>query len=121
MDGYERVIDAFPTAHFVMQSIKDPKHDFKPKLNDLVFGSPSEYILFAVDDIIVKDFVDLGYCMEQMEKTGAYGFILGWAGISTIATNSILLRTHRKATLYPAGSMPGTFTQVNMIGALPTL
>lgn len=75
-DGYKKVMDAFPKVRFVAQSMKDPKHDFKPKLNKLVFDSPSEYILFAVDDIIVKDFCDLRYCMEQMEKTGAYGFYL---------------------------------------------
>lgn len=75
-DGYEKVITAFPTVNFVMQSMKDPKHDFKSKVNKIVFDSPSQYILFGVDDIIVKDFVDLKYCMGQMEKTGAYGFYL---------------------------------------------
>jgi hypothetical protein len=70
--GYEKVKDAFPVARFVMQS----EGDFKPKLEKIVFNSPSEYILFGADDVIVKDFVDLKVCMDQMEKTGAYGFYL---------------------------------------------
>src|SRR5690606_30414501 len=35
-----------------------------------------EYILFGVDDLILKDFVDLKVCMDLLEKTGAYGFYL---------------------------------------------
>jgi glycosyltransferase involved in cell wall biosynthesis len=74
--GYEKVKDAFPAVRFVAQSDSDPKHDFKPHVLKIVFDSPSEYILFGVDDIIVKDFVDLRLCMDQMEKTDAYGFYL---------------------------------------------
>jgi hypothetical protein len=74
--GYQKVQDAFPTVQFIAQSTSDPKHDFKPNVLKIVFDSPSEYILFGVDDIIVKDFVDLCFCMEQMEKTDAYGFYL---------------------------------------------
>ncbi|EKE08477.1 MAG: hypothetical protein ACD_17C00148G0002 [uncultured bacterium] len=75
-DAYRKVMDDFPKVRFVMQSMKDPKHDFKPNVHKIVFHSPSEYILFSVDDIIVKDFVDLQYCVDQLEKTGAYGFYL---------------------------------------------
>jgi glycosyltransferase involved in cell wall biosynthesis len=71
-DGYEKVKDAFPIARFVTQF----EGDFKPKLEKIVFNSPSQYILFGADDLIVKDFVDLKQCMDQMEKTGAYGFYL---------------------------------------------
>lgn len=71
-DGYEKVKDAFPAVRFVTQS----GNDFKPKLEKILFNSPSEYILFGADDLIAKDFVDLKVCMEQMEKTGAYGFYL---------------------------------------------
>lgn len=74
--GYEEVKQAFPAIEFVAQSSEDPKHDFKPHVQQIVFDSPSPYLLFAVDDIIVKDFVDLKLCMQQMEKTGAYGFYL---------------------------------------------
>jgi hypothetical protein len=56
--------------------MEDPLRDFKPNVKKIIFDSPSEYVLFGVDDIIVKDFVDLSLCMDQMEKTGAYGFYL---------------------------------------------
>lgn len=74
--GYEKVKDAFPIVQFVAQSAEDPKQNFKPNLQKILFDSSSEYILFGVDDLIVKDFVDLKLCMDQMEKTGAYGFYL---------------------------------------------
>jgi glycosyltransferase involved in cell wall biosynthesis len=74
--GYEKVKQAFPTIDFVAQSMSDPKQDFKPNIQKIVFDSPSEFVLFGVDDIIVKDFVDLKFCMAQMQKTGAYGFYL---------------------------------------------
>jgi hypothetical protein len=70
--GYEKVKDAFPIARFVAQG----QGDFKPKLEKTVFDSPSAYVLFGTDDLIIKDFVDLKLCMDQMEKTGAYGFYL---------------------------------------------
>lgn len=73
--AYEKVKLAFPTVHFVDQSV-DPHHSFKPLFLKMVFDSPSEFILFGVDDIIVKDFADLKVCMQLMEKTGAYGFYL---------------------------------------------
>ncbi len=74
--GYKKVKDDFPIVQFVAQSMEDPKHDFKPHVLKIVFDSPSQYILFGVDDIIMKDFVDLKECMDAMEKTCAYGFYL---------------------------------------------
>lgn len=74
--AYQKVKEDFPLVHFVAQSTDDPKQDFKPNVLKLVFDSPSQYILFGVDDIIMKDFVDLKECMSLMEKTDAYGFYL---------------------------------------------
>lgn len=73
--GYERVKQAFPEVVFTLQSEK-PKKDFKKNLMKLAFGSPSPYILFGVDDNIVKDFVDLSQCAEMLDRTGAYGVYL---------------------------------------------
>jgi len=69
--SYEKVKEAFPVARFVQDG-----GDFKFTTQQIVFESPSKYILFGVDDIIVKDFVDLRSCMDLMEKTAAYGFYL---------------------------------------------
>jgi len=73
--GYEQVRLAFPSVRFVRQG-DNPKEDFKPLMMRAVFGTPSPYVVFAVDDIIVKDDVDLTQCTAAMEKTGAYGFYL---------------------------------------------
>lgn len=73
--GYEQVRLAFPSVRFVRQG-DNPKEDFKPLTMRAIFGTPSSYVVFAVDDIIVKDYVDLTQCTAAMKKTGAYGFYL---------------------------------------------
>lgn len=73
--GYEQVKLAFPSVRFVRQG-DHPKEDFKPLTMRAVFGTPSQYVVFAVDDIIVKDRVDLTRCTAAMEETSAYGFYL---------------------------------------------
>jgi len=73
--GYKKVKAAFPSVRFISQS-SNYKKDFKPLLMEAVFSSPSKYILFGVDDIVVKDFTDIKDCMNWMEKTNAYGFYL---------------------------------------------
>ena len=73
--GYHAVQSAFPKARYIKQSDR-PRKDFKPLLLHAVFDSPAEYIVFGVDDMIMKDFVDLSVCRQMLEKTGAYGFYL---------------------------------------------
>lgn len=58
-DANKQVQDAFPAVTF--------SNSWK--------GS-ADYVLTGTDDEIVKDFIDLRLCMDQMEKTGAYGFFL---------------------------------------------
>lgn len=69
--AYEEVIDYFPGVIFVKQG-SNPRSDFKPLTLQAVFDSSYDYILFAVDDDIVKDFTDVGQSIEQMERYGAY-------------------------------------------------
>lgn len=73
--SYGQLKTAFPHVKFLAQS-NNYKKDFKPLLMKALFNSPSKYILFSVDDLIVKDFIDLNYCMGWMDKTSAYGFYL---------------------------------------------
>ncbi len=73
--AYEQVQQDFPTAVFTRQGEK-PREDFKPLTLTASFESPNEYIIYAVDDIIVKDFIDLGVCIDMLEKTQAWGFYL---------------------------------------------
>jgi hypothetical protein len=76
-EAYEIVKKRFPTVHFEQQSIINPRKNFKPLLMKMVFEeSSSPYILFGVDDQVAKDYADLSFCTEQLERSGAYGFYL---------------------------------------------
>lgn len=74
-NAYAKVFDAFPQARAIEQ--KAPPHDFKPILMYEVFRpASSEYIAFAVDDMIVTGSIDFRECIEALEATNAYGFYL---------------------------------------------
>ncbi len=73
--GYDVVAQDFDYVIFHKQG-SDPRGDFKPLTMRATFESPSEYIIFAVDDIIVKDFCNLSDCIDQLEQHHAYGFYL---------------------------------------------
>lgn len=75
VEAYQEVQKAFPSAHWMCQS-EHPHKDFKPLVLDAIKHSPSPYLIFAVDDIVIKDFVDLSQCIQMLEKTKAYGFYL---------------------------------------------
>ncbi len=77
--AYEHLISVFPHVTFVRQSKTDPKKDFKQKLLKMAFSgtmSTSSHILFGVDDIIVKDDIDLEAALALQEKTHAHGVFL---------------------------------------------
>lgn len=73
--GYAMVHADFPSVNFFKQGAQ-PRNDFKPLTLQAVFDAPSDYIIFAVDDMIVTNYVDLSDCIEQLEKTNAYFFSL---------------------------------------------
>lgn len=73
--GYQEVKNKFSGVTFLQQG-KHPKADFKPLTLRASFNSPAEYIIFAVDDIILKDYVDLQQCAQLIEEHDAYGFYL---------------------------------------------
>lgn len=74
-DAYEVVQKRFSRVKFLVQGAK-PREDFKPLTLHATFDSSSQYVIFAVDDIVVKDDVDLSMCIELLERTQAYGFYL---------------------------------------------
>jgi len=74
-NAYAELIERFPWATFLQQGEK-PSEDFKPLVLEATFKTPSKYIIYAVDDILVKDYVDLTECAHQMEEQKAYGFYL---------------------------------------------
>lgn len=74
-DAYQVVQNRFAWANFVYQV--NPPHDFKRLVMEAAFSKEnSNYILFAVDDIIVKDHVNLIYCASLLEKHQTYNLML---------------------------------------------
>lgn len=73
--GYDEVARDFDYVVYHKQGA-NPREDFKPLTNQATFGSPSQYVIFAVDDIVVKDFVDLSECIDLLESSETYAFYL---------------------------------------------
>jgi len=73
--AYQEVQQRFSHIKLVKQG-SNPHQDFKPLLLQCFDGSSAEYIMFAVDDDMVKDFVDITQCIEALQKYNAYGFYL---------------------------------------------
>ena len=74
-EGYEIVKKAFEKVIFHKQG-NNFRSDFKLLTLKATFDSPSRYVLFAVDDIVVKDVIDISECANALEKHNAYGFYL---------------------------------------------
>ena len=74
-NAYKTVKKRFSPVIFLKQGA-NPKKDFKTLTMKTLKASPHEYILFAVDDMIVTDFVDLSYTASILKKHKAYGFYL---------------------------------------------
>ncbi|MFA6066250.1 MAG: hypothetical protein WC707_03640 [Candidatus Babeliaceae bacterium] len=74
--AYDAVKKEFPQIAFIRQSPVNPKGDFKQLTMEILNNTPASFCLFAVDDIIVKDYVDCADCVRYLQKTGAYAFFL---------------------------------------------
>ncbi len=70
--GYELVMKRFPHVKYLKQG-DFPEKDFKPLLLQAAFESPNAYVAFAVDNMVVRDFIDVQEGIDDMEKTGAVG------------------------------------------------
>lgn len=67
--SYELVKDAFPAIRFYLCG-----QDIKPFVEKTILPSASQYLLLGLDDWIAKDYIDLKLSMDELKKTGAYGF-----------------------------------------------
>ncbi len=74
--AYEIVQQDFPEADFMVERGKLKPANFKTLTMKAIKCSTADHVIFAVDDIIVKDYVDLNECIQWLEKTHAYGFYL---------------------------------------------
>jgi len=73
--AYKEVKLEFPEVIFHKQG-KNPQKNFKSLTIKTIVESPSNYVMFGVDDIIVKDFIDIKLTTKLLYKTQAYGFFL---------------------------------------------
>ena len=76
-EGYHMVAKRFPRVKYHKQSAT-PAADFKSLVLSCVYGqkNAAPYVLFAVDDIIMTDKVDLRVCTKAIEQYKAWGFYL---------------------------------------------
>lgn len=74
-EAYRQVTQKFDGVKFLEQGLK-PREDFKPLTMQATFKSPSEYVIFALDDSVLRDTVDLAVCIDALQKTNAYAFSL---------------------------------------------
>lgn len=74
--AYTAVRKRFAKVHYIRQDIKNPYADFKKLLCKAVSEHNATHIIFAVDDIVVIDYVDVVACAKALKKYKAYGFYL---------------------------------------------
>lgn len=74
--AYSLVAKDFSHVIFKEQLVTENTNNFRELTLETLRALDSDYIIFAVDDIIVKDFTDLHECIYYLEQTGAYGFYL---------------------------------------------
>ncbi len=72
--AYRQIMEQFVDVKFVLQ--QNAPSDFKPILINELCAFVADFVIFAVDDIVVKSAIDLRYCVSLLESTGAYGFYL---------------------------------------------
>lgn len=71
--AYERVIRHFDRVTFKLQR---NQREFKSLTIKAIKSSSAPYLMFGVDDIIVKDYIDLFQCSKLLENSSYYGFYL---------------------------------------------
>ncbi len=67
-EAYNKVATSFPHTHFLQE-----QDNFKPLLLHTLQTASSPYILFAVDDDLITEEIDLVKDCKALQSTGAYG------------------------------------------------
>ncbi|HML19192.1 MAG TPA: hypothetical protein PKD74_01285 [Candidatus Dependentiae bacterium] len=73
--AYNQVKQRFASTDFIRQG-SQPSKDFKPLLISSLRSGRAPYVCFAVDDMVVKQDIDLIEVTQMLEQTHAYGFFL---------------------------------------------
>ncbi len=71
--GYSIVKNRFKNIPFIKQLSRT---DFKKLTLDSIYKNPGKYVIFAVDDIIIKDTFNISECVALLEKHHADSFHL---------------------------------------------
>jgi hypothetical protein len=74
-NSYQIVKQQFPYVQYIKQGA-NPRKDFRHLVLQACNAGSSFYLIFAPDDVIVKNYADLDYCIQKMEEYNAYGFFL---------------------------------------------
>lgn len=72
---YNSIAQHFPHVQFMQQS-SNPHADFKPLTQRALVESDADYVVFAVDDIVIKDYIEMDHAIGLMQEMNAYGFYL---------------------------------------------
>lgn len=73
--AYAEIWQKFPKVVVYQQSAA-PESDFKLLTMQALAACPHDYIMFAVDDMIVTEYIDCAQCIDLLERHAAYGFYL---------------------------------------------
>lgn len=74
-NAYRTLEKLFPYVQFIKQG-SNPKKDFKPLLLETIDSTIAPYVVFATDDDIFTDSIDMTYCANALQLSNAYGFYL---------------------------------------------
>lgn len=74
--SYCSIKSDFEDVDFIRQSTTHPQGDFKLLLFQILCTSNSDYIVFATDDDLIKDYVSIVNCIETLHEAHADGFHL---------------------------------------------
>lgn len=98
--SYQVIKNYFKEVVFLEQNNTLNGQDFKPFIMDILNNNSVEYAAFLVDDIIVKDYVDLKKCtMALKENSNFIGFFLR-LGTNIQECYSLKIKFHPPCKLY---------------------
>lgn len=77
-EAYKKCFSAFPDLPIVIkkQTVQEGLNDFRKLTLDVLDNNATEYVLFAVDDIIVTGAIDISDSIRHLQRSHAYGFYM---------------------------------------------
>jgi hypothetical protein len=113
--AYHQLIAQYPEVIFEKQGNEEGRR-FKELLLKCSFESPSDHLMYGVDDIIVTDTVDLSECIKLLEQEKRMDFICVSASILLSVTRYVLNVAHRKQKKFVQVFILGSLLKEKVIG-----